>query len=194
LIDGFKDMKRAKFDNRIMERVFDEKYVERQVEESHKEKQRMLYQARPLKPQQQMVYPGQIITTDNTGGRILGAIGLGYFQMNIITVDFETAYGGTLGFRTQTTEEYIRDPRFEVIGVAVQVNDGEPVWFSGTHQKMYEFLNKYDWKNSLALAHNAIFHGPILNWQYGITPKGWLDTLSMGRALHGTNVGEVLRC
>jgi DNA polymerase len=102
--------------------------------------------------------------------------------MNIITVDFESAYGGTLGFRTQTTEEYIRDPRFEVIGVAVQVNNGEPVWFSGTHQKMYEFLNKYDWKNSLALAHNAIFDGAILNWQYGITPKGWLDTLSMGRA------------
>ena len=112
--------------------------------------------------------------------------------MNIITIDFETAYGGDLGFKTQTTEEYIRDPRFEVIGAAVQVNDGEPVWFSGTHQKMLDFLNKYDWKNSLALAHNAPFDGAILNWQYGITPKGWLDTLSMGRALHGTQVGGSL--
>ena len=112
--------------------------------------------------------------------------------MKIITIDFETAYGGDLGFAKQTTEEYIRDPRFEVIGAAVQVNDGEPVWFSGTHQKMYEFLNKYDWKNSLALAHNAPFDGAILNWQYGITPKGWLDTLSMGRALHGTQVGGSL--
>ena len=112
--------------------------------------------------------------------------------MNIITIDFETAYGGDLGFAKQTTEEYIRDPRFEVIGVAVQVNDGEPVWFSGTHQAMYQFLNKYDWKNSLALAHNAAFDGAILNWQYGITPKGWLDTLSMARALHGTQVGGSL--
>ena len=112
--------------------------------------------------------------------------------MNIITIDFETAYGGDLGFKTQTTEEYIRDSRFEVIGAAVQVNDGEPVWFSGTHQKMLDFLNKYDWKNSLALAHNAPFDGAILNWQYGITPKGWLDTLSMGRALHGTQVGGSL--
>ena len=112
--------------------------------------------------------------------------------MKIITIDFETAYGGDLGFAKQTTEEYIRDPRFEVIGAAVQVNDGEPVWFSGTHQKMYEFLNKYDWKNSLALAHNAPFDGAILNWQYGITPKGWLDTLSMARALHGTQVGGSL--
>jgi DNA polymerase len=112
--------------------------------------------------------------------------------MNIITVDFETAYGGDLGFAKQTTEEYIRDKRFEVIGVSVQVNDGEPEWFSGTHQKLYSFLNKYDWKNSIALAHNAVFDGAILNWQFGITPKGWLDTLSMARALHGTQVGGSL--
>ena len=112
--------------------------------------------------------------------------------MNIITIDFETAYGGDLGFAKQTTEEYIRDPRFEVIGAAVQVNDGEPVWFSGSHQAMYQFLQKYDWGNSLALAHNAPFDGAILNWQYGIMPKGWLDTLSMARALHGTQVGGSL--
>jgi len=112
--------------------------------------------------------------------------------MNIITIDFETAYGGDLGFAKQTTEEYIRDPRFEVIGVAVQVNDGEPEWFSGSHTTMYQFLNDFDWENSLALAHNAVFDGAILNWIYGIKPKGWLDTLSMARALHGTQVGGSL--
>jgi len=112
--------------------------------------------------------------------------------MNIITIDFETAYGGDLGFAKQTTEEYIRDPRFEVIGVAVQVNDGEPEWFSGSHTYMYQFLNDFDWENSLALAHNAVFDGAILNWIYGIKPKGWLDTLSMARALHGTQVGGSL--
>ena len=112
--------------------------------------------------------------------------------MNIITIDFETAYGGDLGFAKQTTEEYIRDPRFEVIGVAVQVQDGTPVWFSGDAQKTYQFLKKYDWENSIALAHNAPFDGAILNWKFGIKPKGWLDTLSMGRALHGTEVGGSL--
>ena len=113
--------------------------------------------------------------------------------MNIITIDFETAYGGDLGFAKQTTEEYIRDPRFEVIGVAVQVNDEKPVWFSGDAQELYQFLASFDWGNSLALAHNAVFDGAILNWKFGITPKGWLDTLSMGRALHGTNVGGSLK-
>jgi DNA polymerase len=112
--------------------------------------------------------------------------------MNIITIDFESAYGGDLGFRTQTTEEYVRDPRFEVIGVAVQVNDGEPKWFSGDTLSTYAFLRNYDWENSLALAHNAVFDGFILSEHFGIKPKGWLDTLSMGRALHGTNVGGSL--
>jgi DNA polymerase len=44
----------------------------------------------------------------------------------------------------------------------------------------------------LALAHNAPFDGAILKWVYGLSPKGWLDTLSMGRALHGTQVGGSL--
>ena len=77
LIEGFKEMKRVKFDKRIMERMFDEKYVERQVEELQRARQPQFYSP-PLQPQQQMAYPGQIITTtDNTGGGLMGAIGLG---------------------------------------------------------------------------------------------------------------------
>ena len=113
--------------------------------------------------------------------------------MNIITVDFETYYSADLGFAKQTTEEYVRDPRFEVVGVAVQVNDGEAEWFSGTMAETAAFLKQYDWDNSLALAHNAMFDGFILSEHFNIKPKGWLDTLSMGRALHGTNVGGSLK-
>ena len=113
--------------------------------------------------------------------------------MNIITVDFETFYSREIGFAKQTTEEYIRDPEFHVVGVSVQVDDGEPEWFSGTMVQTAEYLKQFDWANSLALAHNAIFDGAILNWHFNIKPKGWLDTLSMGRALHGTNVGGSLK-
>ena len=61
--------------------------------------------------------------------------------MKIITIDFETYYTDKgLGFKTLTTEEYIRDPAFEVIGVGVQVDDGEPVWFSGTHDQIRVWL------------------------------------------------------
>ena len=112
--------------------------------------------------------------------------------MKIITVDFETYYSKEIGFGKQTTEEYIRDPQFEVIGVSVQVDDGEPVWFSGDRENVYQFLDSFDIPNQAVLAHNSIFDGAILNWIYGIKPKVWFDTLSMGRALHGTEVGGSL--
>lgn len=112
--------------------------------------------------------------------------------MNIIVLDFETYYSADLGFAKQTTEEYVRDSRFEVVGVAVQVNDGEPEWYTGDSIGTYAFLKQFDWENSLALAHNAVFDGFILSEHFAIKPKGWLDTLSMGRALHGTNVGGSL--
>ena len=113
--------------------------------------------------------------------------------MDIIVLDFESYYSADLGFAKQTTEEYVRDPRFEVVGVAVQVNDGEPEWYSGDSIGTYAFLKQFDWENSLALAHNAMFDGFILTEHFQIKPKGWLDTLSMGRALHGTNVGGSLK-
>lgn len=113
--------------------------------------------------------------------------------MKILTIDFETYYDRDIGFRTQTTEEYVRDPRFEVIGVAVQEDDGEAVWFSGSHAEIKEFLMQYDWANSFALAHNAIFDGAILNWHFNLRPKAWLDTLSMARPIHGIDAGGSLK-
>ena len=37
--------------------------------------------------------------------------------MRIITIDFETYYSREYSLSKMTTESYIRDPRFEVIGV-----------------------------------------------------------------------------
>jgi len=112
--------------------------------------------------------------------------------MNILTIDFETYYSRDFSLTKSTTEEYVRDDRFEVIGVAVQVNDGEPQWFSGTHDEISEFLYKFDWCHSFALAHNAMFDSAILTWRFGIKPMAWLDTLSMARATDGLEAGNSL--
>lgn len=112
--------------------------------------------------------------------------------MKIIVVDFETHYTKTYSLTKLTTEEYVRSPDFEVIGVSVQVGSDEPVWFSGTRKETKEFLESFDFGSNLALAHNAMFDAAILSWHFDIHPKGWLDTLSMGRALHGTEVGGSL--
>ena len=112
--------------------------------------------------------------------------------MNIITLDFETYYAKDYGLGKMTTEEYIRDPRFEVIGVAVQVDDGEPVWFSGTKEKTKAFLEQFFLHEMLVIAHNAMFDMAILNWHFDIRPKRIVDTLSMARALHTIEVGGSL--
>ena len=112
--------------------------------------------------------------------------------MNILTIDFETFYDQDFSLTKLTTEEYIRSDEFEVIGVSVQTGDSEPQWFSGTFEQTKAFLKSFDFPNNLALAHNAMFDAAILSWHFGICPKGWLDTLSMARALHGTEVGGSL--
>ena len=112
--------------------------------------------------------------------------------MNVITLDFETFYDRAFSLSKMTTEEYIRDELFEVIGVGVKVNDGETQWFSGTVKKTSEFLDQFDWANSIAVAHNAMFDMAILNWHFDIRPKMIADTLSILRAIDGPDAGNSL--
>ena len=113
--------------------------------------------------------------------------------MEILTIDFETYYDKTFGFSKLTTEEYIRDERFEIIGFCVKQGDGEEKWYSGDFEYLRDRLMSYNWKNSFCLAHNTKFDASILHWKFGIRPRWLLDTLCMARALHGTQVGGSLK-
>ena len=112
--------------------------------------------------------------------------------MNILTIDFETFYSRDYSLTRLTTEEYVRSDRFQIIGVAVKENDDEAVWFSGSDKEVADFLSGYDWRNSFALAHNAMFDGAILAWWFAIKPMAWLDTLGMARATDGLEAGNSL--
>ena len=113
--------------------------------------------------------------------------------MDIITIDMETFYGRDYSLSKLTVEEYVRDPRFQVIGVGVKVNAGTTEWFSGTHGRTKEFLAQYNWANSAVLAHNMMFDGAILSWRFGIRPKVLFDTLCMARAIHGVEKSASLK-
>lgn len=108
--------------------------------------------------------------------------------MKIITVDFETYYDKEYSLSKLTTEEYIRSPLFEVIGVSVKVDDGETQWFSGDKTSTGFFLKQFDWSDCIAVAHNAVFDMAILNWHFNIRPKRIADTLAMARALGNPSV------
>ena len=112
--------------------------------------------------------------------------------MDIISLDFETYYDQQFSLSKITTEEYIRSPLFQTIGVGVKVNEEKTIWYAGNDDGVASFLGNFDWSSSALLAHNALFDAAILSWRYNIVPKAILDTLSMARAIHGTEVGNSL--
>lgn len=104
---------------------------------------------------------------------------------NLIFLDFETYYSREYSLRRMTPEEYIRDERFEVIMVALALNDEDPMWITGTHEAIGKKLRQLPWDKLGLVAHNASFDGAILNWVFGIKPRAIFDTLSMSRPLVG---------
>jgi DNA polymerase len=110
--------------------------------------------------------------------------------MQLVTLDFETYYDVGFSLSGLTTEEYIKDERFQVIGVSIKIDQSEAKWYTGDQVK--EALDNIDWKNSALLCHNTQFDGAILSFRYNIIPGLYLDTLCMARAIHGVDVGGSL--
>jgi DNA polymerase len=112
--------------------------------------------------------------------------------MKILVVDFETRWDSKeYTLSKMTTEEYIRDPRFKAFGLGVKFHGEEgSLWIP--HDKIPKFLKRIDWSQTALLAHNAQFDVAILSWVYGIKPAFIYDSLSMGRALRGVEVGNSL--
>jgi hypothetical protein len=112
--------------------------------------------------------------------------------VKLIGLDFETFYSQTYSLSKMTTEEYIRGDEYETIGVAVKVDDAPTEWFSGTHDEIKNWLQRFPWDEAALVAHNALFDAAILSWWFDVHPKIIIDTLSMARAAHGVEVGGSL--
>lgn len=84
--------------------------------------------------------------------------------MNLITLDFETYYDTGFSLSRLTTEEYVRSPDFEMIGVGIKVNNDAAYWVSGSRETIINELKKLPWSESMLLCHNTQFDGAILAW------------------------------
>jgi len=105
--------------------------------------------------------------------------------MDIYTIDLETYYDKEFSLSRLTTEEYVNDVRFEVIGLAIKKGAEETQWYSG--DDVAGFLSKFDFSNAMIVCHNTMFDAAILGWHYGVNPKVWADTMSMARFVHGVH-------
>lgn len=112
--------------------------------------------------------------------------------MDVYTLDFETYYAQDYSLSKMTTEEYVRDKRFEVIGLAIKKNDKATKYVSDA-ELIKRLLTHIDFSDCAILCHNTMFDGAILNWHYGINPKVWFDTMCMSRALHGVETSASLK-
>ncbi len=110
--------------------------------------------------------------------------------MDIVTLDWETYYDKDFSLSKMTTEEYVRDPRFEIIGVGVKFNNNSARWFTGNG--IAEVIRIIPWSKVALLCHNTNFDGFILKDKFGVVPRVYLDTLSMAKPWHGYNVGGSL--
>ena len=111
----------------------------------------------------------------------------------IITIDFETRWNKKdYTLSKLTTEEYIRDKRFKAFGACVhEFGTDNPIeWVGG--DGLREYFSGVDWGRTAVLAHNAQFDISIMEWVYDSHPAFIFDTLSMGRALRGVEVGNSL--
>lgn len=109
----------------------------------------------------------------------------------LITLDFETFFSAEYSLRGSTNESYVRDPRFEVIGVGVKLGKRPTVWLE--EYEFREWTARVDWARCAVNCHHAQFDAAILSWRYGIKPGLLLCTMSMARVLGNPRVGlEIL--
>jgi DNA polymerase len=108
----------------------------------------------------------------------------------LITFDAETYYDKDYSLKKLSTEAYIRDPRFELIGCSIKINAKPAYWFAGADA--HAAIHALPWSHHAVCSHNTLFDGAILAWHHGVQPRLWLDTLSLARPFTNLTVGGSL--
>ena len=101
--------------------------------------------------------------------------------MNIVTLDFETYWAKDYTLTNLSSIEYINDPRFEAISVAIKINN-EPTTVVFGEDQIRERLESINWRAHAAVAHNGNeFDFPILVWKFDCHPALFIDTAALWR-------------
>jgi hypothetical protein len=107
-----------------------------------------------------------------------------------LTFDAETFYtnkaDGAYSLTWMTAEEYIRDPRFDLIGFSLKKGPGQSQWYSGDLTYLRSVAQSIPWHQVLVIGHNlSEFDALILTEVLGVKPAAYACTLQMARTLHG---------
>lgn len=103
--------------------------------------------------------------------------------MKFLFVDFETYFDKDYSLKKLTTEEYIRDPRFELQLCSIYDIETKVDFVVAGLAQTRSVLQQYDWSDRILVAHNAFFDGAIAAWWCGVRPRGYLCTQQIWRTL-----------
>lgn len=113
--------------------------------------------------------------------------------MRFLVLDFESFYADDYTLSKMTAEEYIRDDRFEIIGVSFAYLGEKPQWYSGDLDYIKSVLHQIPWHDTFVIGHNmSAFDSLILTEVCGVRPAYFGCTLQLARRLHGGKVSNAL--
>jgi len=103
--------------------------------------------------------------------------------VDLIILDFETYYSKDYTLRKMTPIEYILDPRFEALGVAVKHGlTDKSQWIDGPD--IPDLIKELSIGSEKAVVtYNALFDAAILAWRYSWVPHKLIDAMGMVRAM-----------
>lgn len=107
--------------------------------------------------------------------------------MKLIAVDFETFYDkkNKYTIKGSTSEEYVRDPRFEPVMVCIAP------WVDGAWQPVEHWgpdavkqaIDAIDWADTMMVSWHAHFDASIVSWRYGHRIKAPICSMAMFRMM-----------
>ena len=104
--------------------------------------------------------------------------------MRTIYFDFETFYDAKAKYslKHMTVQQYVRDPRFKVLGMSVAEGSGETRWLEG-HPACQEFFDSLPREGVMLVAHNATFDATVAYRIFGYEAEKYCCTMFMARYL-----------
>jgi DNA polymerase bacteriophage-type len=103
--------------------------------------------------------------------------------MDLFTVDFETFYTKDYSLSKMSTEDYVKDPRFQIILTSVKKNNEKPAFFSGSFKDTFKWMYHLGVFHGAWLAHNMMFDGLIGAVHFRFVPRMMFDTRLMAQAV-----------
>jgi len=104
------------------------------------------------------------------------------YPTKVLMLDFESFFSDEVGFKNQSTIEYITDPQWETLGCGFRwVGDGEDTtwWVDGPDLPAYFMRLRMQYGGKLdkitVMAKNCKFDITVLDYHYGIMPKYTVD-------------------